>query len=192
MFLSFFRVLRTPPVPGGRSRLPRASVSAGHAGGGGLRRGAYRLGVQAETWGWALGQPMGPRWGVQSVDRASKTWGRAPVGSVRLAVPGRHAGIRISTRWRVVKFGHFEYCGHFDSLTGYIHRIVTCKAGSASVNASVRKRASAYACARTVECVVRVCNQPEHTQREGGRACRQQTGAAGRTAASDAPGWTGG
>jgi hypothetical protein len=47
---------------------------------------------------------MGLRWGVQGVDRASKTRGRAPVGSVRLAVPRRHAGIRISTGWRVSKF----------------------------------------------------------------------------------------
>jgi hypothetical protein len=50
---------------------------------------------------------MGLRWGVQGVDRASKTWGRAPVGSVRLAVPRRHT-IRISTGWRVSKFGHFN------------------------------------------------------------------------------------
>ncbi len=67
-------------------RLASAHISrfhAGHAGGGGLRRGAYRMGVQAETWGWALGQPMGLRWGVQGVDRASKRRGRAPVGSVR-------------------------------------------------------------------------------------------------------------
>ncbi len=73
-------------------RLASAHISrlhAGHAGGGGLRRGAYRMGVQAETWGWALGQPMGLRWGVQGVDRASKRRGRAPVGSVRLAILGK-------------------------------------------------------------------------------------------------------
>ena len=65
-----------------------AKFQAGHAGGGGLRRGAYRMGVQAEAWGWALGQPMGLRWGVQSVDWASKTRGRAPVGRCAWRFPG--------------------------------------------------------------------------------------------------------
>ena len=46
------------------------------------------MGVQAETWGWALGQPMGLRWGVQSVDWASKTRGRAPVGRCAWRFPG--------------------------------------------------------------------------------------------------------
>ena len=57
----------------------------------------------------ALGQPIDPRSGVEGVDRASKTRGRAPVGSVSQAVLRANHEFRISTGWRVQIFRHFEY-----------------------------------------------------------------------------------
>ena len=91
---------------------------------------------------------------MQGVDRASKTRGRAPVGSVRLAFSGDAQEFEFRHGGEFQNSATLSTFGHFDSVTGPLEKTNFLKKNKGKARRSRQETSSATSAAPTTTIVI--------------------------------------